>query len=544
VQGNLDVATHRRITGWARDETDPGTPVSVIIRVDDVIVAETLAEDYRPDLVAAGLGSGRHGFDIRLIPPLATDQDHRISVITSLDNAPLSSCPAIIPRLGPIEQALQDRLDPAVEETELRATAAALARQTDSVLNLLARRRLRFGERAAFRAWQDRWRRAGPGASGEEAPVSPQRRALVLDEDLPVSGRDAGSNALLSHAAALQRLGFAVTLMGTSMQADGADVALTAQGFACCAGPWYSSAEEVLRRESDGFDLVYLHRMEMARDYIGLVRRHQPRARVVYSVAELHHLRLSRQADVERRPELRALARQVRAQELAAVWSADEVITPSVAEAAMLREAVPNARVHVVPWSVAGRATRVPLSHRKGLAFIGHYAHEPDLDAALWLLEEILPLVRRRDPAITCLLAGSAMPAVLQRPRDGVVVLGAAPSLATVFDQVRLTVAPLAYGAGVAGKVLNSLAAGVPCVCSSVAAAGLSLPPPLNGLVADDSAGLAESILRLHADADLNAACADAGQELIRTAWSDLVLDGMMQLVTGVSALQGAAVPR
>ena len=542
LQGSLDVATHRRITGWARDEADPDTPVSLVIHVDDAPVAQILAEDYRPDLVAAGFGSGRHGFDFQLVTPLPSGHEHRVTIVREEDGTPLPGSPATVPKLGPIEQALQDALDPALAEAELRATAAALARQASAVLDLLARRRLRGGERVAYRVWQDRWRRAGSGQPGEMLPP-PQRRALVLDERLPVPGRDAGSNALLSHAASLQRLGFEVTLVGTAMQPDGADAALIAQGFACCMPPWYSCAEEVLRREADGFDLVYLHRMAIARDYIGLVRRNQPRARAIYSVADLHHLRLTRQAEVERRPELRAAARQIRAQELAAAWSADEVVTHSIEEAALLRRDVPNARVHVVPWSIAPRPVPTPFVRRSGLAFIGHYTHEPNLDAAFWLIEEILPLVRRHDPSIQCYLAGTDMPAILQRPRDGVVVLGAVADLATVFDRVRLTVAPLAYGAGVKGKVLDSLAAGIPCVCSPIAAEGLSFPEPLSGLVAADGAGLARLVLRLHDDAALNAACAAAGLALIRDAWCDQALDDAMRTATGLSALQAASAP-
>lgn len=78
----------------------------------------------------------------------------------------------------------------------------------------------------------------------------------------------------------------------------------------CHAEPAVTSVEEVLRRHAGRFDLVYLHRPENALAYAGLVRLHQPRARLAYSVADLHFLRLSRQAEIERRPDL---ARQAEA---------------------------------------------------------------------------------------------------------------------------------------------------------------------------------------------------------------------------------------
>jgi hypothetical protein len=105
--------------------------------------------------------------------------------------------------------------------------------------------------------------------------------------------------------------------------------------------------------------------------------------------------------------------------------------------------------------------------------------------------------------------------------------------LASVFDRVRLTVAPLAYGAGVKGKVLDSLAAGVPCVCTPAAAEGLDLPEPLAELVADTSAGLARSIAALHGDEGLNRACSESGLAYVAEHLSDGRVDRLMQLATG-----------
>ena len=80
-------------------------------------------------------------------------------------------------------------------------------------------------------------------------------------------------------------------------------------------------------------------------------------------------------------------------------------------------------------------------------------------------------------------------------------VLGPLARLDGLFEMIRLTVAPLRFGAGIKGKVLVSLAAGLPCAMTPLAAEGLRLTPALRGLVAEDAAGLAALILRLHAEA-------------------------------------------
>ena len=92
-------------------------------------------------------------------------------------------------------------------------------------------------------------------------------------------------------------------------------------------------------------------------------------------------------------------------------------------------------------------------------------------------MNEIMPMVWQQDPEIECLLVGSNMPDdMLRMSRKGIVPVGYTKNLQEIFNRVRLTVAPLRYGAGLKGKVIESLAAGVPCVCTSIAAEGFALP--------------------------------------------------------------------
>src|SRR5207248_6443440 len=98
-------------------------------------------------------------------------------------------------------------------------------------------------------------------------------------------------------------------------------------------------------------------------------------------------------------------------------------------------------------------------------------------DAAKWAAREIMPVLREQVSDIELLLVGSDMPdevAALAAP--DVVPVGHVPSLDEIFARVRLTIAPLRYGAGLQGKVIDSMAAGIPCVMTSVAAEGLDLP--------------------------------------------------------------------
>jgi autotransporter passenger strand-loop-strand repeat protein len=515
LRGHLDLASHDRIVGWAQNAADPSVPVSLQIIDNGVLVTRVVANLARDDLAAAGIGTGRHGFDLLIPGGLSPLVRHVIQVRRDSDGAELPDSPAVIEAAGAfdanLERAVANAVAAAASHDEQARVLSFMLQQADRLLQQRADADAGRGDRMTR---QRLVRRLGPSA-----PESPQLRALVIDTLVPVAGRDAGSHAILSHMRALQTLGYAVSFVAADqMAAGGAPVdALRAAGIAWCGAPFYASAEDVMHRQSGCVDLVYLHRAAIATRYLGLARRYLPKARVLYSVADLHHVRLERQAAVEGRPELLAASRRQRLEECMAAWSADAVLTHSADEAAILRQAVPEANVYRVPWTVPERPAPVAFAARQGIAFIGGYGHAPNVDAARWLVEDVMPLVWRDAPGIDCLLVGSDMPDSMRAlARHGAVLVGAVADLGRVFDRVRLTVAPLRYGAGVKGKVLDSLASGVPCVMSPVAAEGLALPPGLSALVGADAAAIAALIRWMHGNEQAHRAAAAAGRSLIR----------------------------
>jgi O-antigen biosynthesis protein len=502
--------------GWAQDTTAPDTHVSLFISVDGRVVGRCLADRPRGDLVREGIGHGRHGFDFAFpdgaLPALARCT---VAVRREGDGAMVPGSPRALDPITAFDEDLRGRLADVLAEP---VDDAERDRRLAFLLDQAQRLRRSHADRHRAPA-------AGPG----------RPRALVIDATMPAGDRDAGSNAILSHMQALQRLGYAVTFVPADLRADGSG--LEATGITCFLHPWYATVEEVLRRNAGAFALVYLHRVDTAGRYTQLVRDTQPGARLLYSVADLHHLRTARQAEVEGREDLAAYAEHLRFLELTSARAADAVLTHSTVEAGVLGRHVPADRVHVVPWAVVPRPTAVPFTGRRGLAFIGGYTHRPNVDAARFLIEAVLPEVAPRGPDIPCLLAGSGMPdrlRALAASRSDVEVVGYVPDLASVFARVRLTVAPLAYGAGVKGKVLDSLAAGVPCVCTPAAAEGIDLPEPLARLVADTPAALARSIAALHEDKHLNRTCAEAGLTFVAAQLSEACVDARMAAAAGL----------
>ena len=305
TQGHLDEASRAWISGWAWNSGQPLDAVVLRITADDQPIARVVANTLRPDLQAAGFGEGRHGFRVDatrlLLPPGAVS----IGVHVDATVEPLTHSPARLPPATELDEGqrrtLAALLDTPASPGTLRERAQFLAQQVGRLLSRIADQQSSRDARMDARTRKWRWRTEdGP----EPQPLA--LRALLIDSTMPVPGRDAGSNAVLSHARALQRLGFEVTLIAADMTGDPEDLA--AEGIAVISAPWAGSVEEVLRLQADLFDLVYLHRVDVAFRYLPLIRNYQPRARSIYSVADLHSLRLERQSAAEQRPELLPLA--------------------------------------------------------------------------------------------------------------------------------------------------------------------------------------------------------------------------------------------
>jgi len=181
-----------------------------------------------------------------------------------------------------------------------------------------------------------------------------------------------------------------------------------------------------------------------------------------------------------------------------------------------LLEEEPSLRVHVVPNIHGEEHTGRLFEERKGVLFVGSFPHHPNRDAAHWLVEEIMPLVRAEDPSIFTYVVGSSPTEdILALESESVRILGWVPDLTNLLEHARLSVAPLRYGAGVKGKVGESMAHGLPVVTTRLGAEGMGLEHEHDVLVAEGAQAFASEILRAYHDADLWARLAINGRRTI-----------------------------
>jgi O-antigen biosynthesis protein len=272
----------------------------------------------------------------------------------------------------------------------------------------------------------------------------------------------------------------------------------------------------------------------VANDVTPLIRSHCPWARVIFDTVDLHFLRMQREAVLRQDPRLAEEAERMRQLELACVRSADVTVAVSEEERRLLLDLVPESVAETVPNVFQVRDGRSPgPAARNGLLFVGGFWHVPNGDAVLWFVEHVWPRIRAEAPEVVFRIVGAdPTPEVLALRRlPGIEVVGYVPDLTPYFDSARVFVAPLRFGAGMKGKVGQSLVHGLPVVSTAVGAEGMSLVDGAHLLMADTAEEFAEAVLSLLDDDGLWGRLQTHGRALIESTLSETVVARRLEML-------------
>jgi glycosyltransferase involved in cell wall biosynthesis len=345
---------------------------------------------------------------------------------------------------------------------------------------------------------------SAPGAHPVES-ADAGRVFLVVNHIAPEFDRAAGYARMLAMLEALQR-STRVALLVTKPELTRPEYveAVRSRGVEVRCMDTMSLAYAV--RDAWGVLFVFYQNAER---YLASVRRLRPDVPIVVDSVDLHFVREWRMAKFERRrgcAYARAAWNAMR--ELAVYSMADGVVTATEDDRRSLRWVLPNRVVTVVPVMFPPRPSPPEIVQRlpASLLFIGGFRHQPNVDAVLFLCREIMPLVRAWLPEVSLTIVGDAPPEdVLALRGDRVSVTGYVPDIAPYLGSHDLSVAPLRYGSGMKGKVVQAMAAGLPVVTTSIGAEGLELVHGETALIADSARNFADCIVRLCGDPELRA---------------------------------------
>jgi glycosyltransferase involved in cell wall biosynthesis len=203
------------------------------------------------------------------------------------------------------------------------------------------------------------------------------------------------------------------------------------------------------------------------------------------------------------------------------------VCTVSSLERDLLLEANPHLNIEVIPNGV-DTLTYTPLPPADSvpaLVYVGNMAYLPSRDGALYLCEEILPLVWRDQPEVEAWVVGASPPEQLLALDDPRVhVTGLVDDVVTYYQRSAVSVVPLRAGGGTRLKILEAMALGRPIVSTTIGREGLDVLDGQHLLVADDPRQFADHVLRLLADEALRDDIVSRARQLVEEqyAWHSI----------------------
>ena len=353
-------------------------------------------------------------------------------------------------------------------------------------------------------------------------PPPGRKNILVIDHHLPMSDKDAGSVRMFHILNILHQLGHRVTFIPDNL----ANIPpygdeLQKRGIEIIYHPYFKKVRDYLISYGPEFDAVVLSRCDFARKHIADTRLYAPRSHIIFDTVDLHFVRTDREAQITGNPETREKARQQEELEYDLIDQADETWVVSSVEQKLLREARPDKSIEIVSTIAEVPGSKTPFALRRDWLFIGGFQHRPNIDAVLFFVKDIYPLVSEHLRGAKFYIIGDkAPPEVAALATGTIIVAGLQTDVRPFFDSVKLSVAPLRFGAGVKGKINQSMAFGVPVVATSLAVEGMALQNGNDILVADEPEDFARAMIELYESEDLWNRISENGIKKTRAIYS------------------------
>ncbi|PKA83709.1 glycosyltransferase involved in cell wall biosynthesis [Ulvibacter sp. MAR_2010_11] len=233
-----------------------------------------------------------------------------------------------------------------------------------------------------------------------------------------------------------------------------------------------------------------------------------PNALRILDTEDLHFLRKAREQAVKKGLSVAdaSLFTETAKRELASILRCDLSILISEAEVKLLETtfSIPSELLYYLPFLVehsSEAAAKLPaFEARSGFVTVGNMLHAPNVDSIKYLKTEIWPLIREKLPEAQLHIYGSyATQQILDfhNPKEGFLFQGWAKEVSKVMVASKVCLAPLRFGAGLKGKLLDAMRYGTPSVTTTIGAEGMYGNLPIPGRITDDPLEFAKASVAL-----------------------------------------------
>ncbi|MHA7880332.1 MAG: glycosyltransferase [Saccharospirillum sp.] len=328
-------------------------------------------------------------------------------------------------------------------------------------------------------------------------------RALLIAKTWPEPASTAAGRRTLDVLLLLQSAGYDITVASpaepTPFQLDLTRQQIDTQRIApndARFDPWVTALNP---------DLVIYDRYVMEEQFGWRVREHCPDAMTLLDTSDFHALREARQAVIEK-GQVFNLFGPTLMRELAAMARCDLVLMISRVEIELLRSQChfPAESLLYLPFLVDRQPDPNPcpsFEQRQHLMMIGGFKHPPNRDAVRWFKQAIWPAVRQGLPDVECHIYGAYADHGVQQwhaPKDRFFIKGRCDNALATLSQYRLNLAPLRYGAGQKGKIIDGWLSGTPTVTTPIGAEAMAPLDAWGYDVSDQPDRFAEAVTTLY----------------------------------------------
>lgn len=285
-------------------------------------------------------------------------------------------------------------------------------------------------------------------------------------------------------------------------------------------------------------DIVLFDRFIMEEQFGWRVEKVCPAALRIIETVDLHCLREARHTALKQQRNLTQhdLFSEVAQREIASILRCDLSLMISDYEMKLLTEEfkVDASLLLHLPFmldtlNTSAIKTLPDFEQRKDFISIGNFRHAPNWDAVLYLKQTIWPLIHKKLPQAQLHIYGAYPPpkaTQLDNPKENFRVLGWAKNAGEVFQNARILLAPLRFGAGLKGKLLDAMQFGTPSITTDIGAEGMHgelvrhQQLEWNGLIKNNPEDIADAAVKLYIDKDAWLTAQDNGVNLINTFYN------------------------
>lgn len=361
------------------------------------------------------------------------------------------------------------------------------------------------------------------------------KTVIFVSEYVPTYDKDAGSRTIDFYIQEFKLRGYIVKFIPANfIRSEPYTHRLEQMGVEVLGGKYYRKTifEWIAYMHKD-IDYVFLNYPNASGHFIDVFKKFG--IPVIYYGVDLHYLRIQREYQLFGIIDKKEEAKELYTKEAYLIKNSDVVYYPSLVEIDIVNKEFKRSdakQLIIYTYDIKNICNTYKPENRKGLMFLGSYNHAPNVDAIQWFSTEIFPQIYN-ELKIPFYIAGSNIPYnIVKKDIEGIKVLGSLTDteLKEMYEEVKMVVVPLRYGAGIKGKVIEAMYYGVPTITTPIGIEGI---PNEEGAVkvVEDAGSFAEAVVQLYHSDGILTRMSIAGQRIIKqyysreAAWNNIAED-------------------